>query len=58
MINNRQAKTDARCMLRLVQQEADDSACEIQVGFRVRHEIHSKGLVMAMIADCWTCADA
>ena len=32
--------------------------CEMQVGFRVQHEIHAKGLVMAMIADCWTCVDA
>ena len=22
------------------------------------HEIHAEGLVMAMIADCWTCVDA
>ena len=27
-------------------------------GFRVQHEIHAKGLVMAMIADSWTCVDA
>ena len=45
-------------LLRLVWQEADDSTCEMQVGFRVWHEIHAEGLVMPMIADCWTCADA
>ena len=26
--------------------------------FRVRHEIHAEGLVMAIIADCWTCGEA
>ena len=29
----------------------------VQVRLDVRHEIHAEGLVMAMIADSWTCGD-
>ena len=59
MINNAEAKTDAGCrMPRLVGEKPAEVSPVGAGAFRVRHEIHAKGLVMAMIADCWTCVDA
>ena len=51
MINDVEAKTDAGCRtLRLAGEKLGVSP--VGAGeFRVRHEIHTEGLVMAMIAD-------
>ena len=59
MINDVGAKTDARCRTPRLAGEKLARVSPVGVGtFKVRHEIHAKGLVMAMIADCWTCVDA
>ena len=58
MIDDAEAKTDAGCRTpRLAGEKPGVSPVGAGV-FRVRHEIHTEGLVMAMIADCWTCVDA
>ena len=59
MINNIEAKTDAGCRkLRLAGEKLMIVSPVGADAFRVQHEIHAEGLVMAMIADCWTCVDA
>ena len=59
MINNVEAKTDARCRTLRLAGEKPMVVSPVGAGaFRVQHEIHAEGLVMAMIADSWTCVDA
>ena len=60
MINDAEAKMDAGCRTpRLASEKPVRVVSPVGAGaFRVWHEIHAKGLVMAMIADCWTCVDA
>ena len=59
MINNREAKTDAGCRKPRLAGEKPMIVSPAGAGaFRVWHKIHAEGLVMAMIADSWTCADA
>ena len=59
MINDVEAKTDAGCRTPRLASEKPAEVSPVGAGvFRVRHEIHAEGLVMAMIADGWTCVDA
>ena len=59
MINNTEAKTDAGCRKPRLAGEKLMIVSPVGAGaFRVRHEIHAEGLVMATIADSWTCVDA
>ena len=59
MINDAGAKTDAGCRTPRLAGEKPMRVSPVGAGaFRVQHEIHAEGLVMAMIADCWTCVDA
>ena len=59
MINDVEAKKDAGCRMPRLAGEKPAEVSPVGAGaFRVWHEIHAEGLVMAMIADCWTCGDA
>ena len=52
MINDAEAKTDAGCRTPRLAGEKPMIVSPVGAGaFRVRHEIHAEGLVMAMIAD-------